>query len=157
MQIKSRLSKYLHVMQNVHVPLFPAPPCSFTGCILHFTMAISTFVGYCQLFKFSFRCFCVIDAFSALTLFVEHQEEPPVCKDWVLRCWCGYLCGVRCRLFAMVQLMPHTHPFNGPFSGTTQLGQYQKSKTSLDFTEAREWVTVASAGPYASLHLAPDI
>jgi len=32
----------------------------------------------------------------------------------------------------------HTHPFNGPFSGTTQLSRYQKSKTNLDFTEARD-------------------
>ena len=37
--------------------------------------------------------------------------------------------------------MKHTHPFNGPFSGTTQVSQYQKGKTNLDFTEARdsEW------------------
>ena len=35
----------------------------------------------------------------------------------------------------------HTHPFNGPFSGTTQVSRYQKGKTDLDFTEARdsEW------------------
>ena len=35
----------------------------------------------------------------------------------------------------------HTHPLNGPFSGTTQVGRYQKGKTDLDFTEARdsEW------------------
>ena len=35
----------------------------------------------------------------------------------------------------------HTHPLNGPLSGTTQVSQYQKGKTSLDFTEARdsEW------------------
>ena len=32
----------------------------------------------------------------------------------------------------------HTHPFNGPFSGTTQVSQYQKGKTNLDFTEARD-------------------
>jgi len=32
----------------------------------------------------------------------------------------------------------HTHPFNGPFSGTTQVSRYQKGKTSLDFTEARD-------------------
>jgi len=33
---------------------------------------------------------------------------------------------------------PHTHPFNGPLSGTTR---YQKGKIDLDFTEARdsEW------------------
>ena len=31
--------------------------------------------------------------------------------------------------------------FNGPFSWTTQVSQYQKGKTNLDFTEARdsEW------------------
>jgi len=35
----------------------------------------------------------------------------------------------------------HTHPFNGPFSGTTQVSQYQKGNTNLDFCEARdsEW------------------
>ena len=35
----------------------------------------------------------------------------------------------------------HTHTFNGPFSGTTQVSQYQKGRTNLDFTEARdsEW------------------
>ena len=32
----------------------------------------------------------------------------------------------------------------------------RKVKTNLDFTEARQRVAVASAGPYASLHLAPD-
>jgi len=26
------------------------------------------------------------------------------------------------------------HPFNGPFSGTTQVSRYQKGKTNLDFT-----------------------
>jgi len=30
------------------------------------------------------------------------------------------------------------HPFNGPFSGTTRVGWYQKDKTNLDFTEARD-------------------
>jgi len=35
----------------------------------------------------------------------------------------------------------HTHPFNGPLSGTTQVSRYQKGKTNPDFTEARdsEW------------------
>jgi len=35
----------------------------------------------------------------------------------------------------------HTHPFNGPLSRTTQVSRYQKGKTNLDFTEARdsEW------------------
>jgi len=35
----------------------------------------------------------------------------------------------------------HTHPFNGPLSGTTRVSHYHKDKTSLHFTEARdsEW------------------
>jgi len=32
----------------------------------------------------------------------------------------------------------HTHPFNRPLSGTTRVSRYQKGKTNLDFTEARE-------------------
>jgi len=42
----------------------------------------------------------------------------------------------------MISSLTHTHtPFNGSFSGTTQVSQYQKGKTNLDFTEARdsEW------------------
>jgi len=38
------------------------------------------------------------------------------------------------------QYTTHTHPY-GPFTRTTQVTRYQKGKTSLDFTEARdsEW------------------
>jgi len=41
----------------------------------------------------------------------------------------------------VMQTHTHTHPFNGPFSGTTQVSRYQKGKTNLDFTKARdsEW------------------
>ena len=36
----------------------------------------------------------------------------------------------------------YMHTFNGPLSGTTWVSRYQKSKTNLDFTEARdsEWL-----------------
>ena len=42
---------------------------------------------------------------------------------------------------ALPDAQPHTHPFNGPLSRTARVGRYQKGKTSLDFTEARdsEW------------------
>ena len=38
-------------------------------------------------------------------------------------------------------LYTHTHLFNGPLSDTTRVSRYQKAKTNLDFTEARdsEW------------------
>ena len=45
-------------------------------------------------------------------------------------------------LISILSLMhTHTHPFNGPLSGTTRVSRYQKGKTSLDFTGARdsEW------------------
>ena len=37
--------------------------------------------------------------------------------------------------------LKHAHPFNVPLSGTTRVSRYEKGKTSLDFTEARdsEW------------------
>ena len=40
-----------------------------------------------------------------------------------------------------VVIFARTHPFNGLFSGTTRVSRYQKGKTHLDFTEARdsEW------------------
>jgi len=43
--------------------------------------------------------------------------------------------------FFSVATNTHTHPFNDSFSGTTQVSRYQKGKTNLDFTEARdsEW------------------
>jgi len=50
-----------------------------------------------------------------------------------------------CRLhrfgFMCQQAHTHTHTFNGPLSGTTQVSRYQKGKTNLDFTEATdsEW------------------
>jgi len=48
-----------------------------------------------------------------------------------------------------------THTFNGSLSGTTWVSRYQKGRTNLDFTKARdsEWQWHQ---PYASMHLAPD-
>ena len=44
-------------------------------------------------------------------------------------------------ILSTVCIHTHTHPFNGPLSGTTRASRYQKGKTNLDFTEARdsEW------------------
>ena len=54
------------------------------------------------------------------------------------KCEQNSVASVHCRLTLKAK---HTHPFNGPFSRTTQVSQYQKGKTNLDFTEARdsEW------------------
>ena len=44
-------------------------------------------------------------------------------------------------IFLSAHTHTHTHPFNAPLSRTTEVSQYQKGKTNLDFTEARdsEW------------------
>jgi len=46
------------------------------------------------------------------------------------------------RTFVLVSsTVIHTQPFNGPLSGTTRVSRYQKGKTNLHLTEARdsEW------------------
>jgi len=44
-------------------------------------------------------------------------------------------------MFLCALIHTHTHPFNSPLSRTTRVSRYQKGKTNLDFTEARdsEW------------------
>jgi len=54
--------------------------------------------------------------------------------------WHNTLCQLQSHLL-LYNTHTHTHPFNGPFSRTTWVSRYQKGKTNLDFTEARdsEW------------------
>jgi len=53
----------------------------------------------------------------------------------------GQLVDDYCEATTMKSYDQLLHPFNGRFSGTTQVSRYQKRKTNLDFTEARdsEW------------------
>ena len=53
---------------------------------------------------------------------------------------CSRVCAPKCN--NILSHCAHTHtPFNGPLSGTPQVSRYQKGKTNLDFTRARdsEW------------------
>jgi len=61
-----------------------------------------------------------------------HHILPHLNPDWF------YLSGYR---LTQVVLETHTQPFNGPLSMTTRVSRYQKGKTNLDFTGARdgEW------------------
>ena len=47
------------------------------------------------------------------------------------------------------------HTFNGPLSGTTQVSRYQKGKTNLDFTEARDKTVSGSGISWAICKSAP--
>jgi len=56
--------------------------------------------------------------------------------------------------------IPLLHPFNGLFSRTTWVSQYQKGKTGLDLNEARDDGVLGCSGISwticKNLHLAPD-
>jgi len=78
-------------------------------------------------------------------LLVGWQEGHPLS---VLQAECPSCCPINSvkapkaqALKVHTQTHTHTHTFNGPFSGTTRVGQYEKGKINLDFTEARgsEW------------------
>ena len=83
--------------------------------------------GYFRVVITVFFCFVIylyifiFNAFSALTLLIGRQEEHSACKNGVMRCWCGYLSGAKCRLLAYGQananaipkrrrLLPHLNP-----------------------------------------------
>jgi len=61
--------------------------------------------------------------------------------DLIVSIHLGSISTYPCFILYIVSKQDHTHPLNGPLSGTTRVRQYQKGKTNLDFTEARdsEW------------------
>ena len=77
---------------------------------------------------------CIVGTLSAVagTVGVE-KEAINWCAGSTARGWLTWL--------SSVLHPPHTHPFNGPLSGSTRVNLYQKGNTNLDFTEARdsEW------------------
>ena len=75
------------------------------------------------------------------------REEESYHKSRNHRWFSWYIVSNNARLHTYIQSVwnthsiQHIHPFNGPFSGTTQVSRYRKGKTNLDFTGARdsEW------------------
>ena len=71
-------------------------------------------------------------------IFWGHFWNDPDCRFKHLSLYYGYQV---CLIWFQVSLS-HTHTvthlFNGPLSGTAWVSRYQKGKTSLDFTEARD-------------------
>ena len=73
--------------------------------------------------------------------------RPVRCRRLVNRFVYTPQCQIRAALIALLsvyaflsKLVTHTHPFNGPLSETTRVSRYQKGKTNLDFTGARDSV-----------------
>ena len=79
--------------------------CSLVFCLQCFYLGLNKWIGTFQKHLAS-TCgpVCLRHGMnsgqvSALTLLVGRQEEHLACKNWLVRCWCGYLAGARCRLF----------------------------------------------------------
>ena len=78
-------------------------------------------------------CFAVADKGGANQSKVAHNELYWQLLWYVSPFAAGmYSFGI---VFVNVGTLAHTHPFYGPFSGTTRVSRYQKGKTNLDFTE----------------------
>ena len=85
-----------------------------------FWFAVSDFYTLLKLFPWVCSvslCFFCLQYFYT----VWRQEDHLTCKNWVVRCWCGYLSGARCRLFAcdpadataipkLHNFLPHLNP-----------------------------------------------
>ena len=67
----------------------------------------------------------------------------------------SHICKTSSKLGEKSTTRTHTHPFNGPFSRTTQVSRYQKGKANLDSTEARDsewqWHQLGHMQVYTSL------
>ena len=68
-------------------------------------------------------------SFGALTLFVGRQEKHPSCRNWTMRCRCGYLPGARCRLSAYGSA--DVTVITKPYHLLPRLNQYWFSGTGL--------------------------
>ena len=86
----------------------------------------------CQDLQFPYR-----EPISCCTVIIPRHATTSTTTILVVRQVHNNLCRLRLSQTILI-IITHTHPFNGPFSGTTQISQYQKGKTNLDFTEARE-------------------
>ena len=71
----------------------------------------------------------------------QGRRQATVAKRQTRQLFSGSYCKLSRTVFHILLYVTHTHPFNGPLSRTTQVSRYQKGKTNLDFTEARdsEW------------------
>jgi len=95
---------WLHWLRVPRLPLLSQPTQ------VRRRAALCQQLGWTQVWYVSFLhkvLLVVVIAFSALTLLVGHREEHPPRKNWVIRCWCGYLSGEGADYLHMVGPMPN--------------------------------------------------
>ena len=76
-------------------------------------------------------------------MWVQWPCSKQICFSWLHGKTSGFLLLPKTKCDSTVHTHTHTHtqPFNGTFSRTTRVSRYQKAKTNLDFTVAKdsEW------------------
>ena len=84
----------------------------------------------------SFRIFYLKNIFIFILIYLYFSIENGQPREPAL-----YVPIVSAHFRSLLCIVTHTHPFNSPLPGTTRVTRYQKDKTNLDFTEARdsEW------------------
>ena len=111
----------------------------------------------CVLYMWLTSIFCFSVVSVCMSVCCWHTE---LCKSGRTYQYaiCDKLVGPRTHVFDGLHFGTtgqHTHPFNGPLSGTTLVSQYQKGKTNPDFTEARDsewqWHQLGHMQVYTSL------
>ena len=97
------------------------------------------FCPQCQSFHFSTLHVTPTDDGGAATPYKPAIVHVPLSYEPIMRVL-ARLCSVK-KFSFLSTTHTYTHPFNGRFSRTTQVSRYQKGRTNLDFTEARdsEW------------------
>ena len=104
------------------------------GCVIR-GLSMTSWLTLLMLMQLVFRSYlepCFIPLRPRLTNIVFVRLLQSVSETVWMNEWICYL---------STQIHTHTHPFNSHLSRTTQVSRYQKGKTYLDFTEARdcEW------------------
>jgi len=67
------------------------------------------------------------------------------CKMYTILCTTGSFC-MHVNITSTTTLLLLLHPFNGLFSRSTLVSQYQKGKTSLDLNEATDDGVLGGSG-----------
>ena len=91
----------------------------------------------CDVVAIRIKCLNIVDKKSSVSSFLHtHHLVPRLKHRWFIIHVLHP--NLHQQPHMLVSNYTHTHPLNGPLSRTTQVSWYQKGRTNLDFTEARD-------------------